>query len=284
MHGAALLPMLPTVAAALAEGLDEPHAAVREELLRSVGNVSRYALSDRVELPCDALDQLCRPLLDAMSAAGDGRLPAVRAGMCAVQRAVAEAPRGALRPEAVLKLLRAVLKLLHGLELPPCEALLPLARLVELCTPALVEADVTTLLQHGVAGLHAEEPLAVRAAAEMLLRLSPLIPYNVFNYIIAATAVSLRHYALALFAMVPATVGYVFVGATLAQAAAGSTAGGSAAEALQTVLLGLGAVATILAVATLSWLAKRQLSLLDERAATAVTGADDERAADHGKR
>ena len=46
----------------------------------------------------------------------------------------------------------------------------------------------------------------------ILLRLSPLIPYNAFNYLVAATAVTFRDYALALFAMVPATIGYVYTG------------------------------------------------------------------------
>ena len=53
----------------------------------------------------------------------------------------------------------------------------------------------------------------------LLLRLSPLIPYNFFNYIIAATSVSFRDYALALPAMLPATAGYVYIGAAIACAA-----------------------------------------------------------------
>ena len=106
----------------------------------------------------------------------------------------------------------------------------------------------------------------------LLLRLSPLIPYNVFNYVIAATAVSLRHYTLALPAMVPATVGYVYVGASIFEALSTTSAsandeGSSAARTVQTVFLVVGAVASVAAIAAISWVAKRQLSKLERRAA-----------------
>ena len=92
----------------------------------------------------------------------------------------------------------------------------------------------------------------------LLLRLSPLIPYNVFNYIIATTSVSLRDYTLALPAMIPATFGYVYVGASIAEAAF-AAGGSSTAQGVQVALLVVGAVATIIATAVISLVAKRHL-------------------------
>ena len=113
----------------------------------------------------------------------------------------------------------------------------------------------------------------------VLLRLSPLIPYNFFNYIIAATSVSFRDYSIALVAMLPATFGYVYIGATVAETAAAAAASGQAgnandiaapatpeaeaaastADAIRIVLLVLGALCTLLAVIAISVLARKQL-------------------------
>lgn len=98
----------------------------------------------------------------------------------------------------------------------------------------------------------------------VLLRLSPLIPFNAFNYVIAATAVSFRDYALALPAMIPASIGYVYIGATVAEAVSGtSQEQHESAEAVRMVLLVIGAVATVVAVAAISCVATRRLRHLD---------------------
>lgn len=88
----------------------------------------------------------------------------------------------------------------------------------------------------------------------LLLRLSPLIPYNVLNYIMAGTSVSGRNFALALLGMAPGTVGYVYIGASVLEAASG---GG--AEVVRIVSLVVGAVAAFVAVGAVSWYAKKQL-------------------------
>jgi len=49
-----------------------------------------------------------------------------------------------------------------------------------------------------------------------MLRLSPLVPFNAFNYICGVTNLNLRQYALAGFGMIPGTAVYVYIGATLA--------------------------------------------------------------------
>jgi len=48
----------------------------------------------------------------------------------------------------------------------------------------------------------------------VLLRLSPIVPFNALNYIAGVTGVQLWHYALACVAMLPGTILYVFLGAS----------------------------------------------------------------------
>jgi len=49
-----------------------------------------------------------------------------------------------------------------------------------------------------------------------LLRLTPLIPFNVFNYVMGLTKVTLLSFNLASFGMLPGTIVYVFIGTTVA--------------------------------------------------------------------
>ena len=48
----------------------------------------------------------------------------------------------------------------------------------------------------------------------LLLRLSPLIPFNALDYVSGVTSISFRDYALALFAILPGTIMFCMVGAT----------------------------------------------------------------------
>jgi uncharacterized membrane protein YdjX (TVP38/TMEM64 family) len=48
----------------------------------------------------------------------------------------------------------------------------------------------------------------------ILLRLSPIVPFAALNYVAGVTAVSLRDYAIALIAILPGTLLYVFLGAS----------------------------------------------------------------------
>jgi uncharacterized membrane protein YdjX (TVP38/TMEM64 family) len=55
----------------------------------------------------------------------------------------------------------------------------------------------------------------------LLLRLSPVFPYNLLNYALALTRVSFRDYALASWiGMLPGTVMYVYIGSTVGELAA----------------------------------------------------------------
>jgi uncharacterized membrane protein YdjX (TVP38/TMEM64 family) len=89
-----------------------------------------------------------------------------------------------------------------------------------------------------------------------LLRLSPLVPFNVSNYLYGLTAVDLGHYVLASWAgMLPATVLYVYLGVA-GHAATMAHHGPSAA---QWVLLGAGLLATAAVSVMLTRAARRAL-------------------------
>jgi uncharacterized membrane protein YdjX (TVP38/TMEM64 family) len=93
----------------------------------------------------------------------------------------------------------------------------------------------------------------------LLVRLSPVFPYNVVNYALALTQVSFRAYMLASWiGMLPATVLYVYLGSTLknlADLASGKMEGGVA----QQVLFGIGLVATLSVTIVVTWLARNAL-------------------------
>uniref|UniRef100_A0A7S3J780 VTT domain-containing protein n=2 Tax=Euplotes harpa TaxID=151035 RepID=A0A7S3J780_9SPIT len=91
-----------------------------------------------------------------------------------------------------------------------------------------------------------------------LLRLSPLIPYNLFNYLMGITKVSLTKYTLGGLGMIPGVIVYVYFGtaiSNLSDAASGSFDGG----VLQLVLLIVGSVLAFLAVLYVSWVARREI-------------------------
>jgi uncharacterized membrane protein YdjX (TVP38/TMEM64 family) len=100
-----------------------------------------------------------------------------------------------------------------------------------------------------------------------LLRLSPIMPFSVTSYLLGLSSVSLLHYTVGTLASLPALFGYVFVGSL---ADAGLAAWASGNNPFQWVVLGAGAVATVLLVAYLGRLALRRdlpLDLVDRQGA-----------------
>mmetsp|Transcript_51112 Transcript_51112/g.94655 ORF Transcript_51112/g.94655 Transcript_51112/m.94655 type:complete len:314 (-) Transcript_51112:118-1059(-) len=114
----------------------------------------------------------------------------------------------------------------------------------------------------------------------ILLRLSPIIPFNALNYICGVTAVSLRHYMLALFAMMPGTILYVFLGASAQSLTNLNSSTESSAVTISTIVVGV--VLGVVAIALSSRYAKKELSKILEREETANdatingTATDDE--------
>ena len=92
-----------------------------------------------------------------------------------------------------------------------------------------------------------------------LLRLSPLVPFSVSNYLYGLTPVSFGPYVLASWiAMLPATVLYVWIGA--AGKAAADAGGGRGKSPLEWALLGAGLLATAVVTVMITRTARRQLA------------------------
>jgi uncharacterized membrane protein YdjX (TVP38/TMEM64 family) len=85
----------------------------------------------------------------------------------------------------------------------------------------------------------------------LLLRLSPLVPFNVQNYLYGITAIPFLHYvAASFFGIVPGTALFVYLGAL------GTTSGGP----LQWIFSGLGLLATAAVVVIVTRKARAQLA------------------------
>ncbi len=93
----------------------------------------------------------------------------------------------------------------------------------------------------------------------ILVRLSPLVPFNLLNYALGLTRVRLRDYALGSFlGMLPVTLLYVYVGSMAGQLV--SLARGTAdVGPLQQAISALGLVATLAATIYVTRLARRAL-------------------------
>jgi len=91
-----------------------------------------------------------------------------------------------------------------------------------------------------------------------LLRLSPIIPFNAINYIAGVTALSLRNYALALTAILPGTILYVFLGASAGTLTDNASSGDDATVTIIVVVSGV--VFGVLAIAFTSYYAKKELN------------------------
>ncbi len=96
----------------------------------------------------------------------------------------------------------------------------------------------------------------------LLLRLSPLFPYNFLNYVLGLTKVSFRQYAVATFlGMVPVTLMYVYFGSA-ARSLAEVASGESQVGGLKQIVFWLGLVLTIIVTVFITRLAKRSLNEL----------------------
>ncbi len=92
-----------------------------------------------------------------------------------------------------------------------------------------------------------------------LLRLSPLIPFNLSNYLFGLTAIELVPYVLASFiGMLPGTLLYVYLG-TVGRLGLEASKGGGGKSPLEYAFLGLGLVATIIVTIFVTRIAQRAL-------------------------
>jgi uncharacterized membrane protein YdjX (TVP38/TMEM64 family) len=92
----------------------------------------------------------------------------------------------------------------------------------------------------------------------ILLRLSPLIPYNALDYISGVTSIPLRDYSLALIGILPGTILFCFVGATASSLADGSL-DASGHQGLRLFALAFGLVSAFAGAYTASYYSKLEL-------------------------
>ena len=107
-----------------------------------------------------------------------------------------------------------------------------------------------------------------------LLRLSPIIPFNAINYIGGVTAVSLASYSLALTCILPGTILYVFLGASAGSLADSASSGDNTTVTIIVVVVG--AIFGIFAIALTSYYAKKELNRVVEERNAAMEDKDDD--------
>lgn len=99
----------------------------------------------------------------------------------------------------------------------------------------------------------------------VLLRLSPIIPFNAINYILGVTSVSLKDYVLACFAMLPGTILYTFLGSS-AGSIVDSASSGSGNIQLTIFVIVLGIVFGVLGIVVTTYYAKKELKkIIDDQ-------------------
>lgn len=92
-----------------------------------------------------------------------------------------------------------------------------------------------------------------------LLRLSPIVPFNLLNYIAGVTAIPFWSYFWANFGILPGTVLYVFLGAS-AGSLTDSANSGDDNMTVTVVVIVVGVVLGILAIAVTSYYARKELN------------------------
>lgn len=92
----------------------------------------------------------------------------------------------------------------------------------------------------------------------ILLRLSPLIPYNALDYISGITSIQLWAYSAALLALLPGVIMFTFIGATASSLTAGAR-DASEGKAVRIFSVVFGTTFAILGVSVASYYSKIEL-------------------------
>ncbi|MBD2136497.1 TVP38/TMEM64 family protein [Anabaena sp. FACHB-1237] len=96
-----------------------------------------------------------------------------------------------------------------------------------------------------------------------LTRLSPLFPFNILNYALGITSVSLKDYFLASVGMIPGTIMYVYLGSLAGNLALIGTANQPSNSTIQWVLKIIGFIATLIVTIYVTKIAKKALETID---------------------
>lgn len=92
-----------------------------------------------------------------------------------------------------------------------------------------------------------------------LLRLSPVVPYNLLNYALGLTTISSRDFLVASLGMIPATLTYAYLGHVAGEALAAASEAGTPHQTSYYVLLAAGLTATVAATVVVTRAARRAL-------------------------
>jgi uncharacterized membrane protein YdjX (TVP38/TMEM64 family) len=110
-----------------------------------------------------------------------------------------------------------------------------------------------------------------------LLRLSPVIPFNVLNYGLGLTAVPFWQYALASWlGMLPGTFMYVYIPWAAKNAAVSKQTNDTATIIKDILLYGVGSVVTIAVVVFVTWVGRRELKKVMDAQEAGRLGDSDE--------
>ena len=99
-----------------------------------------------------------------------------------------------------------------------------------------------------------------------LLRLCPLIPFNLLNYMMGITPISVLHYNIGSIGMIPGTMVYVFIGTTISDIATMATHKSKSGQMLSLVLIIVGTILACGGIVWVSIVAKQKLKEITERA------------------
>lgn len=109
----------------------------------------------------------------------------------------------------------------------------------------------------------------------ILLRLSPIVPFNAINYILGVTSAKLRDYMLACFAMLPGTILYTFLGSS-AGSLVESASSGSGNLTVTIIVVVFGVVFGVLSIVATTYYAKKELNKIIDKNENNTNIADDD--------
>ncbi len=152
----------------------------------------------------------------------------------------------------------------------------PIGALTAFCAAVAGACGAFLLARHGVRGLLVRRfadsarfralDLAIARDGRrivFLLRMSPLVPFNVINYLLGLTGIGFGDYLLASVGMAPVTVMYTYAGFVAGEALALSGQARVPRTASYYAVLAVGLAATILAATAIARAARR--AIIDQR-------------------
>jgi uncharacterized membrane protein YdjX (TVP38/TMEM64 family) len=108
----------------------------------------------------------------------------------------------------------------------------------------------------------------------VLLRLSPIVPFNAINYIAGVTAISFWAYSWAMFAILPGSILYVFLGASAGSLADSAKSGDNFTVTIIVIIVGI--IFGFFAVALTSYYAKKELNKVTTKRQAQLDAAAEE--------